>query len=68
MWLARRVGQEEIVWAKPRAMARGCELASKQLWESDGRTANMAYDLLVKDAAVRSSRFSRERMCHETKY
>jgi hypothetical protein len=28
----------------------------------------MTYDLLVKDAAVWSSRFSRERMCHETKY
>jgi hypothetical protein len=49
-------------------MARVCELASKQLWESDGRTAITTYDLLVKDVAVRSSRFSPERMCHETKY
>jgi hypothetical protein len=31
----------------------------------DGR---LAYDLLVKDAAVRSSRFSRERMFHATKH
>jgi hypothetical protein len=43
-------------------MARGCELASKQLWGSDGRMANMTYNLLVKDVAVLSSRFSDERM------
>jgi len=38
--------------AKPRAMARVCRLAGRQLWESDGRTANMTHDLLVKDVAV----------------
>jgi 5-methyltetrahydropteroyltriglutamate--homocysteine methyltransferase len=30
--IGSRVGHEEIVWAKLRAMTRGCELASKQLW------------------------------------
>jgi 5-methyltetrahydropteroyltriglutamate--homocysteine methyltransferase len=30
--IGSRVGHEEIVWAKLRAMALGCELASKQLW------------------------------------
>ena len=30
--IGSRVGHEEIVWAKLRAMAQGCELASKQLW------------------------------------
>jgi 5-methyltetrahydropteroyltriglutamate--homocysteine methyltransferase len=30
--IGSRVGHEEIVWAKLRAMARGCELASTQLW------------------------------------
>jgi 5-methyltetrahydropteroyltriglutamate--homocysteine methyltransferase len=30
--IGSRVGHEEIVWAKLRAMARGCELASEQLW------------------------------------
>ena len=29
--IGSRVGHEEIVWAKLRAMAQGCELASKQL-------------------------------------
>jgi acyl-CoA dehydrogenase-like protein len=28
----------------------------------------MARQLLVRDAPIRSSRFSREGMCHETKY
>jgi len=49
-------------------MARGCELVSKQLWGKWRKDGRMTYDLLVKDAAVRSSRFSREGMCHETKY
>jgi 5-methyltetrahydropteroyltriglutamate--homocysteine methyltransferase len=30
--IGSRVGHEEIVWAKLRAMAQGCELASKRLW------------------------------------
>ena len=30
--IGSRVGHEEVVWAKLRAMAQGCELASKQLW------------------------------------
>jgi len=30
--IGSRVGHEEIVWAKLRAMAQGCELASKELW------------------------------------
>jgi 5-methyltetrahydropteroyltriglutamate--homocysteine methyltransferase len=30
--IGSRVGHEEIVWAKLRAMAQGCELASNQLW------------------------------------
>jgi 5-methyltetrahydropteroyltriglutamate--homocysteine methyltransferase len=30
--IGSRVGHEEIVWAKLRAMAQGCALASKQLW------------------------------------
>jgi 5-methyltetrahydropteroyltriglutamate--homocysteine methyltransferase len=30
--IGSRVGHEEIVWAKLRSMAKGCELASKQLW------------------------------------
>jgi 5-methyltetrahydropteroyltriglutamate--homocysteine methyltransferase len=30
--IGSRVGHEEIVWAKLRAMAKGCELASKELW------------------------------------
>jgi len=30
--IGSRVGHEEIVWAKLRAMAQGCELASRQLW------------------------------------
>jgi 5-methyltetrahydropteroyltriglutamate--homocysteine methyltransferase len=30
--IGSRVGHEEVVWAKLRAMALGCELASKQLW------------------------------------
>jgi 5-methyltetrahydropteroyltriglutamate--homocysteine methyltransferase len=30
--IGSRVGHEEIVWAKLRAMAKGCELASAQLW------------------------------------
>jgi len=29
--IGSRVGHEEIVWAKLRALAQGCELASKQL-------------------------------------
>jgi hypothetical protein len=49
-------------------MARGCRLVSKQLWGKWRKDGRMTYDLLVKDAAVRSSRFSREGMCHETKY
>jgi 5-methyltetrahydropteroyltriglutamate--homocysteine methyltransferase len=34
--IGSRVGHEEIVWAKLRAMAQGCALASDQLW---GRSA-----------------------------
>jgi 5-methyltetrahydropteroyltriglutamate--homocysteine methyltransferase len=34
--IGSRVGHEEIVWAKLRAMAQGCALASDQLW---GRAA-----------------------------
>lgn len=34
--IGSRVGHEEIVWAKLRAMAQGCALASEQLW---GRAA-----------------------------
>jgi 5-methyltetrahydropteroyltriglutamate--homocysteine methyltransferase len=34
--IGSRVGHEEIVWAKLRAMAQGCELASTALW---GRSA-----------------------------
>jgi 5-methyltetrahydropteroyltriglutamate--homocysteine methyltransferase len=34
--IGSRVGHEEIVWAKLRAMARGCALASERLW---GRSA-----------------------------
>lgn len=30
--IGSRVGHEEIVWAKLRALAQGCELASRQLW------------------------------------
>ena len=30
--IGSRVGHEEIVWAKLRAMAQGCELASERLW------------------------------------
>jgi 5-methyltetrahydropteroyltriglutamate--homocysteine methyltransferase len=30
--IGSRVGHEEIVWAKLRAMAQGCELASQRLW------------------------------------
>jgi 5-methyltetrahydropteroyltriglutamate--homocysteine methyltransferase len=30
--IGSRVGHEEIVWAKLRAMAEGCALASEQLW------------------------------------
>ncbi len=30
--IGSRVGHEEVVWAKLRAMAQGCELASKRLW------------------------------------
>jgi 5-methyltetrahydropteroyltriglutamate--homocysteine methyltransferase len=30
--IGSRVGHEEIVWAKLRAMAQGCELASTRLW------------------------------------
>ena len=30
--IGSRVGHEEIVWAKLRALAEGCELASGQLW------------------------------------
>jgi 5-methyltetrahydropteroyltriglutamate--homocysteine methyltransferase len=30
--IGSRVGHQEIVWAKLRAMAKGCELASTQLW------------------------------------
>ena len=30
--IGSRVGHEEIVWAKLRAMAQGCELASGRLW------------------------------------
>jgi 5-methyltetrahydropteroyltriglutamate--homocysteine methyltransferase len=30
--IGSRVGHEEVVWAKLRAMAQGCELASRQLW------------------------------------
>jgi 5-methyltetrahydropteroyltriglutamate--homocysteine methyltransferase len=30
--IGSRVGHEEIVWAKLRAMAQGCALATKQLW------------------------------------
>jgi 5-methyltetrahydropteroyltriglutamate--homocysteine methyltransferase len=30
--IGSRVGHEEIVWAKLRALAQGCELASGQLW------------------------------------
>jgi 5-methyltetrahydropteroyltriglutamate--homocysteine methyltransferase len=30
--IGSRVGHEEIVWAKLRAMAQGCELASDRLW------------------------------------
>jgi len=30
--IGSRVGHQEIVWAKLRAMAQGCELASRQLW------------------------------------
>jgi hypothetical protein len=66
--IGSQVGHEEAVWAKLRAMARGCELASKQLWGKWRKDGRMTYELLVKDAAVRSSRFSREGMCHETKY
>jgi 5-methyltetrahydropteroyltriglutamate--homocysteine methyltransferase len=29
--IGSRVGHEEIAWAKLRALAEGCELASKQL-------------------------------------
>jgi 5-methyltetrahydropteroyltriglutamate--homocysteine methyltransferase len=34
--IGSRVGHEEIVWAKLRAMAQGCDLASARLW---GRSA-----------------------------
>jgi 5-methyltetrahydropteroyltriglutamate--homocysteine methyltransferase len=30
--IGSRVGHEEIVWAKLRAMAQGCQLASQELW------------------------------------
>jgi len=43
------------------------QLVTQLLWESDGRTASITCDLLVKDAAGRSSRFSCEGMCDETK-
>jgi 5-methyltetrahydropteroyltriglutamate--homocysteine methyltransferase len=32
--IGSRVGHEEIVWAKLRAMAEGARLASKRLWGS----------------------------------